>query len=69
MMSTMGLLWGTKVFFYDPSSENMEMTVKSMAEKLKAENLLAKGDKYVATLSSANQNDKKTNTVMVGVVE
>ncbi len=69
MMTTMGLLWGAKVFFYDPSSENLEKTVKSMVEKLKGENLLANGDKFVATLSSANQNDKKTNTVMVGVVE
>lgn len=69
MMTTMGLLWGTKVFFADPSSENLEKTVKAMVDKLKGEKLLAVGDTYVAALSSANQSAKKTNTVLVGVVE
>jgi len=69
LMSTMGLLWGARVFFYDPGMGNAEKTVAAMVDKLKQDNLLAKGDIFVTTLSVPANQDKKTNTVQLGVVE
>jgi pyruvate kinase len=69
LMSTMGLLWGARVFFYDPGTGNAEKTVAAMVDKLKQDNLLAKGDIFVTTLSVPANQDKKTNTVQLGVVE
>ena len=61
LMSTMGLLWGARVFFYDPGTGNAEKTVAAMVDKLKQDNLLSKGDIFVTTLSvPANQNKKTT---------
>jgi pyruvate kinase len=68
-MSTMGLLWGVKVFFYDPSSDSVEKTVAAMVDKLKSEKLLATGDVFVTTLSIPAHQGKKTNTVQLGTVE
>ncbi|MEY4610649.1 MAG: hypothetical protein RL246_968 [Bacteroidota bacterium] len=69
LMSTMGLLWGVKVFFYDPSSDSVEKTVAAMVDKLKSEKLLATGDVFVTTLSIPAHQGKKTNTVQLGTVE
>jgi pyruvate kinase len=69
LMSTMGLLWGARVFFYDPGTGNAEKTVAAMVDKLKQDNLLSKGDIFVTTLSVPANQDKKTNTVQLGVVE
>jgi pyruvate kinase len=65
----MGLLWGVKVFFYDPSSESAEKTVASMVDQLKKAELLKVGDVFVTTLSIPADTDKKTNTVQLGTVE
>ena len=40
LMSTMGLLWGVKVFFFDPSADNVEKTVAAMVDMLKGKKLL-----------------------------
>jgi pyruvate kinase len=48
---------------------NAEKTVAAMVDKLKQDNLLAKGDIFVTTLSvPANQN-LKSNTVQLGIVD
>ncbi|RXK49777.1 pyruvate kinase [Aquirufa rosea] len=69
LMSTMGLLWGVKVFFYDPSADSAEKTVAAMVDKLKQDQLLSSGDVFVTTLSIPAHSGKKTNTVQLGVVE
>jgi len=69
LMSTMGLLWGARVFFFDPSADNAEHTVAKMVEKLKQEKLLNKGDVFVTTLAIPAHSENKTNTVQVGTVE
>ena len=69
LMSTMGLLWGVKVFFFDPSADNVEKTVSAMVNMLKEKNLLTIGDVFVTTLSIPAHQGKKTNTVQLGTVE
>lgn len=69
LMSTMGLLWGVRVFFFDPSSTTVEKTVLAMVHKLKDAQLLKSGDVFVTTLSVPVRQDMKTNTVQLGVVE
>jgi pyruvate kinase len=69
LMSTMGLLWGVKVFFFDPSADNVEHTVAAMVDMLKAKHLLSAGDVFVTTLSIPAHQGKKTNTVQLGTVE
>ena len=69
LMSTMGLLWGVKVFFYDPSADNVEKTVAAMVDMLKGKKLLSAGDVFVTTLSIPAHQGKKTNTVQLGTVE
>jgi pyruvate kinase len=69
LMSTMGLLWGVKVFFFDPSADNVEKTVSAMVDMLKGKNLLSAGDVFVTTLSIPAHQEKKTNTVQLGTVE
>jgi pyruvate kinase len=69
LMSTMGLLWGVKVFFYDPSAESVEKTVAAMVDQLKKADLLKVGDVFVTTLSIPANTNKKTNTVQLGIVE
>lgn len=69
LMSVMALLWGVRVFFYDPSSDTVEQTVEAMVDKLKSDGLLQKGDVFVTTLSIPAGRKKKTNTVQLGVVE
>lgn len=69
LMSTMGLLWGVKVFFFDPSADNVEKTVTAMVDMLKGKNLLTAGDVFVTTLSIPAHQGKKTNTVQLGTVE
>jgi pyruvate kinase len=65
----MGLLWGVKVFFYDPSAESVEKTVAAMVDQLKKADLLKVGDVFVTTLSIPANTNKKTNTVQLGIVE
>jgi pyruvate kinase len=69
LMSTMGLLWGVKVFFFDPSADNVEKTVAAMVDMLKGKKLLLAGDVFVTTLSIPAHQGKKTNTVQLGTVE
>jgi pyruvate kinase len=69
LMSTMGLLWGVKVFFFDPSADNVEQTVAAMIDMLKTKKLLTVGDVFVTTLSIPAHQGKKTNTVQLGTVE
>jgi pyruvate kinase len=69
LMSTMGLLWGVKVFFFDPSADNVEKTVAAMVDMLKGKKLLSAGDVFVTTLSIPAHQEKKTNTVQLGTVE
>jgi len=69
LMSTMGLLWGVKVFFFDPSSDNVEQTVAAMVDMLKGKKLLSAGDVFVTTLSIPAHQGKKTNTVQLATVE
>jgi len=69
LMSVMALLWGVRVFFYDPYSDTVEQTVEAMVDKLKSDGLLQKGDVFVTTLSIPAGRKKKTNTVQLGVVE
>ena len=69
LMSTMGLLWGVKVFFFDPSADNVEKTVAAMVDMLKVKKLLSAGDVFVTTLSIPAHQGKKTNTVQLGTVE
>jgi pyruvate kinase len=68
-MTTMGLLWGVKVFYYDPAVESVEKTVQGMVDRLKNEGLLEVGDVFVTTLSIPAHTTKKTNTVQLGTVE
>ncbi|SFQ25824.1 pyruvate kinase [Pseudarcicella hirudinis] len=68
MMSTMGLLWGAKVFYFDQHSGNVEATVTAMTEFLKEKDLLKKDDVFVATLSVPADKGLKTNTVQLGTV-
>lgn len=69
LMSTMGLLWGVKVFFYDSSADNVEQTVAAMVAMLKDRKLLTVGDVFVTTLSIPAHQGKRTNTVQLGTVE
>jgi len=69
LMSTMGLLWGVKVFFFDPSADNVEQTVAAMVDMLKGKKLLSAGDVFVTTLSIPAHQEKKTNTVQLATVE
>lgn len=69
LMSTMGLLWGVKVFFFDPSANTVEQTVAAMVDMLKGKMLLKAGDVFVTTLSIPAHQGKKTNTVQLGTVE
>lgn len=69
LMSTMGLLWGARVFYFDPASDTAEHTVAKMVEKLKQEQLLNNGDVFVTTLAVPANGEIKSNTVQVGVVE
>lgn len=69
LMSTMGLLWGARVFYFDPAADNAEHTVAKMVDKLKQEKLLNTGDVFVTTLAIPANAEIKSNTVQVGVVE
>ncbi len=69
LMTTMGLLWGVKVFFFDPSADNVEKTVAAMVDMLKGKKLLSAGDVFVTTLSIPAHQGKKTNTVQLATVE
>jgi pyruvate kinase len=69
LMTTMGLLWGVKVFFFDPSADNVEQTVAAMVDMLKGKKLLSAGDVFVTTLSIPAHQGKKTNTVQLATVE
>ena len=69
LMSTMGLVWGVKVFFFDPSADNVEQTVAAMVDMLKGKKLLSAGDVFVTTLSIPAHQGKKTNTVQLATVE
>ncbi len=69
MKTTMGLLWGAHVIYYDPAGKDFEQTVNGMTNILKEKGLLAKGDVFVTTLSVPNNKKLKTNTVQLGVIE
>jgi pyruvate kinase len=65
----MGLLWGANVFYYESVGKDVEATVKGMTDILKSKGLLEKGDTFVTTLSVPSNQDLKTNTVQLGMVE
>ncbi len=68
-LTTMGLLWGARVFFHDyPDTPDTEATVQSMVDRLVSEKLLAKGDVYVSLLAVPYGEGNKTNTVRIGTV-
>ncbi|MFN8353026.1 MAG: pyruvate kinase [Spirosomataceae bacterium] len=68
LVSTMGLLWGVKVFYYDSRDKGLEEIVTDMATILKQKGLLEKGDVVISNLSIPTQQDIRTNTIKLGFV-
>lgn len=70
LMTTMGLLWGVRVFHYETAeAQDTEATVQSMVDILKHEGLLQTGDTFISLLSLPYGEGNKTNTVRIGTVE
>lgn len=69
LQTTMGLLWGATVFYYDRSNESTEETVKGMEEILVSKGLLKAGDVFISTLAMPHGGGNKTNTVRIDVVK
>lgn len=70
MQTTMGLLWGAKVLYYDgKNDENVEDLAKSLSDILVQKGELQKGDVVVTTLSMPAKKRLKTNTVQISVIE
>ena len=69
LQTTMGLLWGTKVIFYNGENESVEKMINNFTDILVKSDQLAKGDVFVTTLSMPADKKLKTNTVQIGVVE
>ncbi|MBP6386772.1 MAG: pyruvate kinase [Pseudarcicella sp.] len=67
-MNNMGLLWGAKVFYFEPKNDDFQDTVNGMTELLKQKGLLQTGDVFVTALSNPVGNGLKTNTVQLGTI-
>jgi pyruvate kinase len=69
LQTTMGLIWGAKIIYYDGESKSVEKMINNFTEILKAGGELEKGDVFITTLSMPADKGLKTNTVQMGVVE
>jgi pyruvate kinase len=69
LRTTMGLLWGVKVFSIDTSLKETHEIVKYMENTLKEKGLLNMGEAYINALSVPHFKGLKTNTVKVAVAE
>jgi pyruvate kinase len=69
LMTQMGLLWGARVFEYDSANQNSEQISHNIAKILVKEGYLQKGDVFVTLLSVPAQQDLRTNTVKMGIID
>jgi pyruvate kinase len=70
LRTTMGLLWGVRVFHHETAeAQDTETTVQGMVDLLKTEGLLQTGDTFISLLSLPYGEGNKTNTVRIGTVE
>jgi pyruvate kinase len=69
LQTTMGLLWGAKVIYYDGENQSVEKMIHNFTDILVSNNELKKGDVFVTTLSMPANKNLKTNTVQIGIVE
>jgi pyruvate kinase len=67
-MAQMGLLWGTRVFYFENKGKSAEDSVQAMKDILVKEGLLVKDDVYITTLSLPANQGLRTNTVQLGKV-
>jgi pyruvate kinase len=67
--TTMGLLWGAKVIYYDGETQSVEKMINNFTDILVKDGNLEKGDVFVTTLSMPANKGLKTNTVQIGKVE
>ncbi|OMP12898.1 Pyruvate kinase, alpha/beta [Corchorus olitorius] len=65
----MGLLWGARVFNYESANLSTEQISHDIAKILVQQGHLQKGDVFVTLLSVPAQQDLRTNTVKMGVID
>ncbi|GAB2783876.1 pyruvate kinase [Rhabdobacter roseus] len=70
LMNTLGLYWGTKVFFYDRDDNvSTDELIDDIKRILIEKGELSKGDIFINTLSMPVSKHRKTNALKLNVVE
>jgi pyruvate kinase len=70
LMNTLGLYWGTKVFYYEgDESASTDELIDDIKQILVDKGELEKGDVFINTLSMPISRHRKTNALKLSVVE
>jgi pyruvate kinase len=69
LQTTLGLLWGAKIIYYDGEVKSVELMIKNFIDILVKEGSMKKDDVFITTLGMPANKGLKTNTVQIGVVE
>jgi len=69
LMNTLGLYWGTKVFYYEPQEQlSTDDTIDDIKRFLVEKGELVEGDVFINTLSMPISKIRKTNALKLSVV-
>jgi len=69
LMNTLGLYWGTRVFFYEPKEHlSTDDTIDDIKKFLVEKGELVEGDVFINTLSMPISKIRKTNALKLSVV-
>ncbi|MEP2667533.1 MAG: pyruvate kinase [Cyclobacteriaceae bacterium] len=68
ILNTMNLVWGTRAYYYDKQTTTDE-TIADIAEVLKADGHVHKGDIFISLASMPIKEKHRTNMMKINVVE
>lgn len=70
LMNTLGLFWGTKVFYFEwEETKSTDLLIDEIKQLLINKGELEKGDVFINTLSMPLSRHRKTNALKLSVVE
>lgn len=70
LMNTLGLFWGTKVFYFEwEETKSTDLLIDEIKQLLISKGELEKGDVFINTLSMPLSRHRKTNALKLSVVE
>lgn len=67
ILETMNLVWGTRAYYYDKQTSTDE-TIADIAEILKADGHVKKGDIFISLASMPIHEKSRTNMMKINVV-